>query len=217
MSDETPTQRFDQPPTTPLPAAGATGPTPTPEEKKSRALLIALIVVGAVLLAAIIVVLVLLLGRHGTPNALPTKTATASSTPTPTPTHTPTPTPTPTPTSSHTVAPPPPSTNPTVASFTVSNTKVTCPADTTQPDPTLTFSWTSTNASEAYFGVDTNDAKANPFFSNLPPNGNTTNFPSGYNPFDYPCPAASHVYTISVVGNGMQANKSVTITNVGQH
>jgi flagellar basal body-associated protein FliL len=209
MSDDTPTQRFDQPPTTP------TGTQPPTGEKNPRRLLIILIVVGAVLLIAIIVIIALLIGRGGTTTAstaspTPTITHSASATPTPTPT------PTPSPSASKTTAPPPPSTAPTVASFTVNTTKVTCAASGGVQDPQLSFSWTSTNAAEAYFGVDTTNAQQNPFFGQaLSPNGDSTSFPSSYNPFEYSCKAPSHTYTITVVGNGESASKTITVTNIG--
>lgn len=199
MSDDTPTQRFEQP--------VSTGPTPTDEpEKKSKALLITLISVGGVLLIAIIVLLVLLFGRTEatpivTPSPTPSSTATASATPTPTPTKTATTAPT---------TPPDPEA-PVVNTFTVSTTQVTCPPLTTDPQPQLTFSWTSDNASAAFFGVDVSNAQQNPYYSDLPPNGDTTDFGEGPT-FTYSCSQSSHTYVITVVGSGQSASKSITVT-----
>jgi flagellar basal body-associated protein FliL len=220
MSDDTPTVRFDQPQDGPGgPGYGGPGdpggPTPggpTPGEpddgqKKSRRLVIILSIVGGVLLIAVIILLAVLFARGSGSTPTPTPTTTSES-PSPTPSQTPSQTPSPTPTK--TVAPPPPSTAPAVGSFVVNTTTVQCPtANSTAP---LSFSWTSTNASTAFFGVDTEDASIAPYFSNLPPNGSTANFPGDNNPFLFTCSAQKHTYTITVVGNGQKASKSVTVT-----
>ena len=67
------------------------------------------------------------------------------------------------------------------------------------------------------FGVDTNDAAAAPFFSNLPLDGNSgSNFPRDTCRSSYPCPVARRdKYTITRHRRlGHKASKSVTITDV---
>lgn len=207
MSDDgTPTERFDATgdvPTRKLDAAPADSPTerfeapaaaPAPAaDPKSRRPVIILAVVGGLLLIALIVVLVLLLTRGGTPSALPTGTPSA----TPTATATPTPTATPT----ETVAPPPPSTAAVVDSFTINPTSASC----ANGDPVITLQWSTSNANNVFFGVDTgtNDAQQSPFFADsLPASGNSTNdFPDGYRPFTYTCGNGSHTYVITAVGS----------------
>jgi hypothetical protein len=95
----------------------------------------------------------------------------------------------------------------------VSTQTVTCSSDSSQPNPPLAFGWTSSNAAEAFFGVDTSDASVAPFYPNLPPNGDSTDFPD--TPFSFACPAASHQYTITVIGNGSTASKTILVTNNG--
>lgn len=233
--DDTPTQRFDAaltggeagaPAAGTAPVATAEGEELADEKKKSRGLLIGLIALGAALLIAIIVLLVVLFtsGADGTPSADPTTTPsrTPSATPSVTPTATDTPSATPTPTPTETQAPPPPPPPPAqttkVNSFNVSNTTVTC--NTQAPNPSdyyISFSWSTSNVNQVYFGVNTNDASAAPLFTNLPPSGNSQDdFPAGYENFEYPCPTGSVQYTITAVGpNGQKDSRSVTVTNNG--
>jgi hypothetical protein len=212
MSDDTPTQRF--------PSADS-GDTPTPqlltaeivddlpEEKKSRGLMTGLVITGALLLIALIVLLVIFLGRGaGAPQAVDTAS--------PAPTDSATPTPTPEPT--ETEAPPPPPAGPAISSFTVSNESVFC--NTQSPTPShqyIGFEWATSGSTRVYFGIDTDDASTNAFFDNLPQTGNSqSDFPAGYNDYEYACPAASHTYTLTVVdGDGNKQSKSVTVVNDG--
>jgi cytoskeletal protein RodZ len=214
VSDDTPTQRFEPPPAQPQ-------PSPPDDERKSRLPLV-LGIVGGVLLIAVIVLLVLLLGRStSASDAGSTTSPTPTSTPSPTPTHTESasPTPTPTPTQSHTTAPPP-AAGPAIQTFLVDNsTSPVVLCNTNSPNPTeidLTFQWASTNVSRVYFGVDTNDASQGALFSNLPPSGTQADFPSGYNPYPYPCPTASEKYTLTVVGaGGAKVSRTITVLNKG--
>lgn len=218
MSDDTPTERFDAdgeaptrrletPPANGAAPAGATPPAApparTPEERKSRRLIITLVSIGAAVLVALIIVLIVLLTR-GTPTPVPTPTEspTASATPTPTPTPTETPTPTPTPTT-------PPAAVATVDSLTVNPTT----ADCSDGDPVITLEWSTSNADKVYFGVDTEDASTEPFFSDVPLNGNSdTDFPPGYSPFTFTCSNDSHTYTFTAVNNdGSKDSASVTV------
>lgn len=89
------------------------------------------------------------------------------------------------------------------------------PAGDHQP---ISFSWSSSHASQVFFGVDTNDASTGFLFDNLPPTGNSNdNFPAGYNhgAYEYPCTAPSTKFTLTIVGNGQKVSKSVTIVNKG--
>ncbi|MEP6479749.1 MAG: hypothetical protein ABJB03_10180 [Rhodoglobus sp.] len=236
MSDDTPTQRFDQP--------GADAPTerfdsvPPPHdpgasgieagddgEKKSRKLLIILIAVGAAILLGILIVLIVLLTRgNGTPTAAgtsspsPTASATPTATKSATPSATPTPTPTPTPTQTVAPPPPPPSTEVEITDFSAPSS-VLCNKDA-PVDPgvsPISFSWSSDNGIAAYFAAgNTNDAEANGMGWTLPPNGNQNDFPSGYTNPTYPCYGASATWTLTVVGtDGSRDTAHVTIQNKG--
>lgn len=234
-SDDTPTQRYT-PPVPPVGGGGsdngsggsgngggyfppqppANGSNPPEPPKKSRALLATLITVGALLLIAVIVLLVLLFGKNSgstvaspSESTSPSASATPSESPTPSTSSSPSPS-SPSPSAS---TPPPPAPVAAVGSFTVSNQTVSCTDKSSKNPPQLAFSWTSSNAAEAFFGVDTKDASVAPLYSNLPPNGDSSSFPE--KPFSYACPAASHQYTITVVGDGAKASKTITVTNNG--
>ena len=220
MSDDTPTQKFDaagDAPTERMTQADSdSGEAPA---GRSRRTLIILASIGGALLLAVLILLVVLLSRgSGEPVALPTNTESESATPSasPTPSESASPSPTPTETEE---APPPPTepAGPTINSFTTANDEVIC--NTQAPNPSaqyITFSWSTSDVSEVYFGVNTNDASQGAFFDNLPPSGDTTDFPPGYYPFEYPCPSASTKYTLTVVdSDGLKASKSIVITNVG--
>lgn len=210
MSDDTPTQRFDaagDAPTERFEAPAATAPLEVVEERKSRRLIIILASIGGALLLAVLIVLIVLLTREtgGTPipTASPTTSPSATPTPTPTPTASATPTPTPTPTpTQNTPEPPPPSTDAAVDSFTINPSTVDCSSGSSV---VITIKWSTSNANNVYFGVDTggNDAQQSPFFGDsLPASGTSTNdFPNGYRPFEYTCGNGSHTYVITAVGS----------------
>jgi hypothetical protein len=230
VTDETPTERYDaagDAPTERLTPADAAAMDPATaaanaevqEERKSRKTMIILGSIGGALLVILIILLILLLVRPGasvTPTGSPTPSPSgSSSSPTPTPTAT-TASPTPTPTA--TVAPPPPpppSNDVEIDSFTAPS-QVDCSAQTQNP-VYIEFSWSSTNGIVAYFAVGaTNDAEQNGMGWTLPPNGSTSDFPSGYFPYQYQCGNTSQTYTITIVGtNGSRESKQVTVTNVG--
>ena len=223
MSDDIPTQRIPAAgdvPTQRLPVDGGTSPALAEEQSRSRGLLIGLIIAGALLIIAIIVLLVFLLGGGGKPvssaTGIPSTTPSSSPTVSATPSATPTPTPTPTP-SVTSAAPVPPSTKAKITSFTAPAT-VQCNNKTGNPVE-ITFSWTSTNGLVAYFGVNTDDPKNQGMGWTLPPSGSTSDFPSGYFPYDYPCYAPSVTYVLEVEGSdGSTSIKKVTVTNTGdQH
>jgi hypothetical protein len=219
MSDETPTQRF--------PSAEG-GDTPTQrldtaeiaedlheEKQKSRGLLIGLIAAGALLLVALIVIIFVILGsQKGGPTGAPA-TPGASTSPTPQPSSA-SPTPTPSPTED---APPPPSTTtPRIDSFAVSPSEWFCnsSAPVPVPDPQLSFTWSTTNATHVYFGVgQTDDAEQNGMGWDLPADGDDGDFPGGMD-FTFYCPAESQSYTITAKDDaGHKVSKTVTVTNTG--
>jgi hypothetical protein len=209
MSENTPTQRFDA-----VPPANDDG------ARKSRLPLI-LGIVGGVLLVAIIILIIVLLHGKGSPSSAgtssPLPTETASTSPSPTPSATPTPTPTPT----HTTAtPPPPSNGPVISTWLVNNsTSPVIYCNTKAPVITpiqLSFKWVSSNVSKVYFGIDDTDASAGPYFSNLPPSGDNSDFPSGEQEVDYQCPKHSEIYTLTVIGaHNAKVSKTVTVLNKG--
>lgn len=209
MSDETPTQRFDQPDearTEILPTNEPAAEPETPREKASKRTIIILASVGGALLLALIILLVLLLTRGGAPapapTGSPTPTPTASSaSPTPTPTAS-SATPTPTPTPTQTVAPPPPPPPSPISSFSASTTDVHSACDGQSSVP-VTFSWSATGDT-LWFGVGTTNAKDEPYDT----------FPLNYTmDFDYQCGQESgkQIYTITVQDGGDVESETITI------
>ncbi len=226
MSDNTPTQRFDQAsgdaPTerfdgvvTPPPRAPDAPPGGAGEGKGSRRLLVTLIVVGVALLLAILIVLFVLLARGNGATVIPS--ASASMTPNTAPSMAPSPTPSVTPTSTTTATksavPPPAPTTLAITSFTA---KLTAQCDSKTGNPVyLKVAWASKNGIAAYFGVNTADAETGGQGWTLPPSGNQNDFPSGYVPFVFPCGNTSQNYTITIVGNGTKQSKTVKVVNTG--
>jgi hypothetical protein len=206
MSDDTPTQRLPQG-EDPIEELGE-------ERKKSRTLMFVLIGVGAALLIAIIVLLILLFGGDkGTPSTGPTPSSTPSATPTasatPTPSVTPTPTPEPQPTVTVTAAPPQNADDGNVTITALSISPTTC--NTPGEQVTLHVSWASKNGNIAYFGVNTTDAQSGGMGWDLPATGDDGDFPAGYSPYQVTCPDDKVSYTITIVGNGSKASKTVTL------
>jgi hypothetical protein len=117
------------------------------------------------------------------------------------------------------VAPPEPvPTTPQIATFTSSNQTVLCNTQSPTPSPQyISFTWSVSNASRVYFGVDTTDASAAAVFDNLPLSGTSTfDFPAGYNDYTYNCPNASRTYTLTAVDEaGHKTSRSVVIVNEG--
>ena len=215
MSDDTPTQRYPvggepvppagaTPPAseadaaaagTPAPDPAADAPTETlvppppppgavdqttgdePPKKRSKALMITLICIGSALLLALIILLIVLLTSEGTTEPTPSP---APSSPSPTPSATPTPTPTKT-------EEPPAAAAPSIATYSVDKTQVDCAGGGTVG---VTFSWATTGVT-LWFGVGTDDAKAEPF-GTFPPTHTID--------FDYQCgqPDLQQRYTITV-------------------
>jgi cytoskeletal protein RodZ len=187
MSDETPTERFE-PPTAPLLSADSS--TGAPEEKQKRGLLIALIAVAAAILLALIVLIVVLVSGQGDDTAGPAPVPTATESLEPEETESPEPSDEPTEepaaSPSATTAPPPPPQSPSFATFSGPN-RATCPD--TSSSVAITWSWSSTNAVAAWFGIGTNNAKAEPFES-VPTTATYT--------FNYQCSEASQRYTVTL-------------------
>jgi hypothetical protein len=209
MSDA-PTQRFDAQP-----------PASSDENKSKSRLPLILGIVGGVLLIVIIILLVLLFHGRGNPEAAGTSTPIATATPSTSPTPSASPTPSPAPTPSRTTAPPPPPSNgPAISTWLVNDTTsavVYC--DTSAPVKTpiqLGFKWVSSNVTTVFFGIGTTDASEGPYFSNLPPSGDNSNFPAGEQEVDYPCPMHSQTFTLTVIGaHNSKVSRTVTVVNKG--
>jgi hypothetical protein len=202
MSDDTPTQRFDQ-----QPAASASG-----ERRKRSPLIPILITAGAILLVAVVVLVVVLVTR-------PTSSTLALNTNSPSPSVTPTtpvvntPSPTPTPTPSHSNAPPPPQ-NPDAAFtlFAPDLSKYSCSAGPyySGPTPIVKIKWATVRAKSAWIVQGTSDA-ADSGFMQIPLSGNQSNFPSE---LDLACDPPTSTFTITLVGNdGKHVSKSWTVHN----
>jgi hypothetical protein len=171
-----------------------------PPERQSRALLYTLIAIGAALLIAVIIVVIMLLNRGGDepvalPSSSPSPSMSASPSPTPTPSESPSEEPSP--------EPEPEPVGPTFASFDAPPSAGCAEGDTSKP---LTFSWSSSNASTAYIGVATSNAKAEPYEGNLPVVYTYTNL-------SYQCGEDQQTYTVTLEdADGNLAHQTVTIT-----
>jgi hypothetical protein len=216
MSDDTPTQRF--------PSTGGDLPTQrldtaeiredlNEEKQRSKGLLVGLIAAGALLLVALIVIVFVLLGGTRGENPLAGQTSSPSAVPSESVT------PEPTPTEPEDEPDDPPSTTPQIDSFSVSPSSWACntSAPVPAPDPQLSFSWSTTNASHVYFGVGaTNDAEQNGMgWEDLPVDGSEGDFPGGMD-FTFNCPVESQSYTITATDDrGNRVSRTVTVTNTG--
>lgn len=207
MSDDTPTEIF-------TPSTGSeesnSSATSAAKAPRSKALLLALSVIGGLLLVAVIVLLTLLFAK-GTDGASPAPGTSTSPSPEVTTIETPSVSPSETPSTAPTVvpstppnsSPPPVATGPVFNSFSPrNNSSVGCSGDT--GDIPLTFTWTSTGATEAAIGVQTNDAFAGAFETGLPASGS-------YTGLSYNCSQATQFYTVSIRGESGQTNKTVTL------
>lgn len=202
-----------EPETVPLPstpAASDAAPTDAAAEpaaeKQKRGLLIGLIAVAGAILVALIVLIVLLVGGQGDDTAGPAPVPTASESESAEPEETESPEPTDEPTEepaaspSATAAPPPAPQSPSFATFSGPN-RATCPD--TSSSVAITWSWSSTNAVNAWFGIGTNNAKAEPFES-VPTTATYT--------FNYQCSEASQRYTVTLEDSaGRLTHKTVEI------
>jgi hypothetical protein len=200
MSDDTPTQRFDAPPT-----GAATA-------SKPNRLVPLLIIVGLILIAAIVVLVLVLVSRPANPQPA----AVTSPSPTPTLTAPPpvvNPTPTPTPSQSHTSAPPPPqSTDAQFTTFVVQKAINSCSSGPyyTGTPPIVKVTWATIRANSAWIVQGTSDA-ADSGFMQIPLSGNESDFQY---PIDFNCDAPDATFTITLVGtNGKHVSKHWTIQN----
>lgn len=80
------------------------------------------------------------------------------------------------------------------------------PAASSVPNPEANVRWSTTGGTTAYFGVQTRDAQAAPY---------STVDLSGSISINFPCTDASQLYTITVVGPGGKASRSITVRNTG--
>ena len=185
----------------PVASSAAASPSPQPP-RQSRTLLYTLVGVGAVLLIAVVIVVILLLNRGGADEPLvapgasdtPIQSASPSAEPSEEPSAEPIPEQEPA---------PPVVVGPVFDSFSAPTAAGCAEGDTSKP---LTFSWSSGNASAAYVGVATTNAKAEPFEGGLPVVYTYTNL-------SYQCSEASQVYTVTLEdADGNLAHQTVTIS-----
>lgn len=201
MSDDTPTERF----TPPAPAvepgtAAATRNTKT----RSKVAITTLAVVGGALLIIVVVLLTLLFARGtGGVDPEPSNGATPDVAASQTPSESPNEAPTTAPSTPPNPSSPPVSTGPVFESFSPSNnSSVGCDSDSGSIP--VTFTWSSTGATEAAIGVGTSDAFAAPYQTGLPPSGSFD--------LDYQCSVSSQTYTVSIRGLTGQTNKTILLT-----
>ena len=196
MSDDTPTERFEQPV---VPDVGG-------NKKKSRTMTIVLSAIGGLLLIAVVVLLTLVFARGlggpstATPDVSTSPSVSTSESPSSSPSPSVSENPTPSGSPSEEATPPPPS-GPTFATFTAPSSAGCTVAN---PSSTITFSWSSANAVKAWFGVHTNNAKAEPY--------EEVETTDTYD-FQYQCSNESEFYTVTLQdADGKLKHKTVTIT-----
>jgi len=179
------------------PLATPDGTTPN-RTSPDRTMRVALIAIAALLLVVAILLAAILLRKPGTsdaqagasPGVAATESPTASSSPSASPsasvsakaTTT-------TPTATTTTTKPPPS-GPTFSSFSAPSSAA-CPDDSSVM--TITIHWSSSNATSAWIGVATNNAKAEPF-DTVPTSGSYD--------IGFPCSNAHQVYTVTLEDAG---------------
>lgn len=163
-----------------------------------------LVIIGSVIaaLAIIIIVMLAFLLAQGddpapapSPSPTPTVSPTASASPTPTPTAEPSPSPSPAPTDNpvsqpepvEPPAPPPGPTGPVFGSFSAPS-KAGCSDDSGSVE--MQFSWSTSNAVQAWFGIATSNAKAAPYEEVSVQAGSYTAY--------YQCSEPSQVYTVTI-------------------
>jgi hypothetical protein len=211
LSDDTPTQRFDQ-----QQPAEPGRPNEPPEKRKRGPLIPTLVAIGALLVVAVIVLGSLLLDRSdGQPQAAATDTSTNgasnSPVPVPTPTVTVTVTATPAPSGGGGSSQHPNGNNVLITHYSISPTTINCASNAPTGATNLSIKWSSLNGNIAYFGVNTVDAKTGGMGWNLPASGSDADFPTAYQPFTYPCGAAQEEYTLSVYGNGSEQSLQIVV------
>lgn len=218
-------------------------PTPQPSEperrERRRGPIIAIIVLAVLLLITLIVVAIEAVDGHGLVGAVSTPSATTAVSAPPVPSTTPVavtstaPSASPTPTAKASTGGTTGGTksggtggggggtasNPLTLTASSDTTTLYCNknAPAGQPPLVVTLTWKTTGASQIFFGVDTSDAQAAPFATNLPPSGTTSNssdFSSG--PIVYGCYEPSHRYTFTAIdAAGHKISRTLVVTNKG--
>lgn len=206
MSDETPTERFD-----PVEPAGTENNRP----EKSKPIVLILSIVGTLFLLVIVALLVILFSRgSGDTTIYPTNSATPSVSPSMTPSATPSATQSSGPSGSP--ESPPEATAPRFTQLNVPSSQM-CSAGgpgVAPTRPTVTVSWSTAGAVEAWFINGTDDAKDSGFMQ-IPLSGDQGDFP---NEQTVECSDGSNVYTITLVGpDGTHVSKSWTVAITGDN
>ncbi|KQV26609.1 hypothetical protein [Yonghaparkia sp. Root332] len=194
----------------PIGGGPAAGPAPASSATESRRLsggAIALIVLAVILLIALVVLIFALLNRDDAPapaaSDTPSTSASPSDTPSPSPTPSETEEPSPSPTPTESSAAPEPAPAPTFTVFQAENT-ANCP-DESGSVP-LFWSWSIDGATNAWFGIGTDDARAEPF-EEVP----TT---ATYE-FAYQCSEESQLYTVSAENaDGLVTHQTVEVVRL---
>lgn len=173
------------------------------------------LVPGLVAVIAAALVVALLLSRPSAPAAVVGGSSTATRTPAPGGS----PSPTALPAAPSSVAVPPGAPEgaataapPVIAAFSVTPQSVTCstpaagvPGLMSAP---LRISWSTTGGVQAWIGVDTNDAEAEPYSAVPPASGSLADL-------QYSC-FADHDYTLTVTGpDGQKTSATIRVTNIG--
>lgn len=175
--------------------SGPPGDTPsdTGGTRKRRWLMWGAIIVILVLVVGLVIALFALNGSDSNPE--PTTTATQSTAPTQEPAPPAPPAPDPTQPVEEQEAP-------VITAFDVTPTSVVCTGGESIP---LTFTWSSTDATEGWIGVGTNDAQAAPYDSVSPGGGS-------YSDIAFQCGQDSQTYALTVSGPGGTVSQSITVT-----
>lgn len=176
----------------------------------NRNVTLLLTIIGALLVGILILLLVLVLRGGDAPAESPSAGPSASTSPSPSPSPSASPSPSETTTTTTTTTMTTTTTQapsgPTFSSFSVNTSVAACPDEASQVE--LDFSWSSSNATAAWIGVATSNAKAAPYDGPLSPTGDYTLY--------YQCSNASQTYTVTLEdGDGRLAHKTSTITRVG--
>ncbi|MCU1403762.1 MAG: hypothetical protein JWQ43_65 [Glaciihabitans sp.] len=199
------------PPVPPVIQHNQAEPPPTPP-RKSRGPLIAVIVLGVLLIGAIVVLFFVLTGgpapapvSTATSSATPSVTTspTASATPIATPSESPTPTPTPTETATPTPTATPVPVGAVFTNFSPETGEMVDCVDEIALVP-LTFSWSSTGATLAWFGTGTDNAKQNP--------DSTVDTTDTYRDALYDCGLDTEIFTVTLDdGTGRLTSQTVEL------
>lgn len=173
----------------------------------SRGLILAIVIIAAVTIIAVAALLAFSKPPVN-PGDDPSPSDTVTSSPSPTSSGTPEPSSSPSasepaPATTETTAAPPPPAGPVFASFSAPST-VTCADEYDFKEVTIT--WSGTGAVNAWIGVDTNNAKVEPY-SDVPTSGSYT--------LGFPCGNSHQTYTVTLEdSDGRLTHKTKDITRV---